>query len=98
MKLTLQNSYIMVRVEENKKEETTTASGIIIPEEKMEEDQVAKGVVVEVSKELEDKYKKGDGIFFQKFNPTDVHMKYDSDKLEEFWFIKNTDVICTYNI
>jgi len=97
MDIKLHNGNIMVKVEDITEDEKTTASGIIIPEEKMEEDQVAKGTVIEVCEELADRYKKGDGIFFHKFNPTDVHMKYDSDELEEFWFVKNTDVICTFN-
>lgn len=96
-KLSLKNGNIMVRIDDESKHETTTAAGIIIPQEKLEEDQVSKGTIVAVADELSEEYKVGSGVFFHKFNPTDVHMKYDSDELEEFWFIKSTDVICVYS-
>lgn len=98
MDINLKNGYIMVKAEEQKEEESTTASGIIIPEEKMEEDQVAKGTIVAVCEELKSEYAIGDKIFFHKTMPIDVHLKFDSDELEEFWFIKDREVICTYNV
>lgn len=89
----LWNKNILVKIIEEDSGDQTTASGIIIPKEKMEEDQVAKGFVIQVPEELSDKLSKGETILFHKFNPTDIHMKYDSDQLEEYWFVKETDII-----
>lgn len=91
MKVELKNENIMVLALEKKEEEKQTASGLIIPEHVIEEDQVAQGIVIESSNP---EYKPKDIVFFHKVLPVDAQMKYRSDELETFWFIKASDIIC----
>lgn len=92
MKIELKNNNIMVRELIVKEDQTTSKGGIIIPEEILEEDQVAQGTVVNSSIEG---YNNGDILLFHKVMPVNARMKLDgSDKLEEFFFIKEQDVIC----
>ena len=90
MKIDLKNEYIMVRSLEKKDTDKTTEKGIIMPSESLEDEQVASGVVVASSDE---DYKEKDVLFFHKILPVDLHMKYNDDKLETFWFIHKKDII-----
>lgn len=91
MRVELKNGHIMVLALDRKEEQQVTSTGLIIPEQTLEDDQVAQGIVIESDNP---EYQKDDIVFFHKVLPVDAQMKYRSDKLETYWFIKADDIIC----
>ncbi len=88
----LKNGYIMMRELKRTENEKQTAAGLFIPEEVLEDEQVSQGTVVRSNS---DEYKIGEILFFHRVMPVDVTMKLDNDdKLEQYFFITDKDVIC----
>ena len=92
MTIELKNGNIMVRELVVTDEEKTLDFGIILPKEIIEEDQVAQGTVVQAAVAG---YSSGDIVLFHKTLPVNARLKIEgSDKFEEFFFVKEEDVIC----
>lgn len=91
MLIELDNGYIMVKEIKRSDNESQDSSGIIFNDQNLDDEQVSQGTIIQDA----GKYKAGDTILFHKVIPVDVHMKLEGDeRLENYYFIKSTDVIC----